>query len=145
MNDTMQEQLIQAFNLFSQYAQWFGATVTAPEKIEESLLWRSFERILNGTATENDIDFCQAVFGIFGDDAGFFHPAIDAIDRARLALLGEDAITIIECAGEFGLSQQAVSAALNTKRLTTYRNPDAPQRQGSRLVSRYEAATLWQK
>ncbi len=65
------------------------------------------------------------------------------IARGNLWLRGDELITIVETARRFGISQQAVTQALDAGRLRPYHDPDAPQRQGARLVSDTEAKQLW--
>jgi len=65
------------------------------------------------------------------------------ISRAQLWLRGDQLITIAEAAQRFDKTIQAVSQAVNDGRLHGYRDPDANQRQGARLVSIQETESLW--
>ncbi len=67
------------------------------------------------------------------------------ISRAQLWLRGDELITIADAAKRFDKTVQAVSQAVNDGRLRGYRDPDANQRQGARLVSLSEAQSLWEE
>lgn len=64
------------------------------------------------------------------------------IARARL-WLQNDLVTISEAAHISGVSVPAVTQAVDAGRLAAFVDPDAPQRQGRRLVSEAQVNELW--
>lgn len=67
---------------------------------------------------------------------------VDAIEAAR-AFIDDDLITQAQAAEISGKSISAIGEAIAKGKLPAYQNPDAPQRQGRRLVSENEVRKLW--
>jgi len=74
---------------------------------------------------------------------GFWETAIgQMVAIALLKVRGDDLITISEAAELRSVSVPAISQAIDAHRLRAYHDPEAPSRQGRRLVSRREVESM---
>ena len=69
---------------------------------------------------------------------------IEQLRRRTIHDLADDdeALTIVEASARLGITSQAVGGRLDRGTLTTYIDPEAPARQGRRLISRREVEAL---